>query len=79
VGHSPEVVKSYGFHFLPDLTRGRKEAKRLTGESYVPVLVIDDGQVIGGPRPLNDVLGICRSMRRLCVIASGERFLTDVD
>lgn len=45
-GHSPEVVKSYSFHFLPDLTRGRKEAKRLTGESYVPVLVLDDGQVI---------------------------------
>ena len=47
-GHSPEVVKSYGFHFLPDLTRGRKEVKRLTGESYVPVLVFDDGQVIAG-------------------------------
>jgi glutaredoxin len=45
-GYSPEVVKSYGLHFLPDLTEGRKEAKRLTGESYVPVLVLDDGEVI---------------------------------
>jgi Glutathione S-transferase, N-terminal domain len=45
-GYSPEVVRSYGFSFLPDLTRGRKEAKRLTGESYVPVLVLDNGQVI---------------------------------
>lgn len=45
-GYSPDVVKSYGFSFLPDLTNGRKEAKRLTGESYVPVLVLDDGQVI---------------------------------
>lgn len=45
-GYSPEVVRSYGFSFLPDLTKGRKEAKRLTGESYVPVLVLDDGEVI---------------------------------
>jgi len=45
-GHSPKVVRSYGFSFLPDLTRGRKEAKRLTGESFVPVLVLDDGEVI---------------------------------
>jgi hypothetical protein len=45
-GHSPEVIRSYGFSFLPDLTRGRREAKRLTGESYVPVLVLDDGEII---------------------------------
>ncbi len=45
-GHSPDVVKTYGFARLPDLTSGRKEVKRLTGESFVPVLVLDDGQVI---------------------------------
>jgi hypothetical protein len=45
-GHQPEVVRSYGFGFLPDVTSGRKEVKRLTGQSYVPVLVLDDGQVI---------------------------------
>ena len=45
-GYSPEVVKSYGFSFLPDLTKGRKEATQLTGESYVPVLVLDDGEVV---------------------------------
>ncbi len=45
-GYSPEVVRSYGFSFLPDLTKGRREAKRLTGDSYVPVLVLDDGQVV---------------------------------
>ncbi len=45
-GHSPEVVKSYGLGRLPDLTDGRKEVKRLTGESWVPVLVLDDGEVI---------------------------------
>jgi hypothetical protein len=40
------VVKAYGFARLPDLTRGRREVRRLTGESLVPVLVLDDGEVI---------------------------------
>ena len=46
-GYAPQVVRSYGFAGLPDITRGRKEVKRLTGASYVPVLVLDDGTVIG--------------------------------
>jgi glutathione S-transferase len=45
-GHSPEVVRVYGFAGLPDVTRGRREVKRLTGQSFVPVLVLDDGEVI---------------------------------
>lgn len=45
-GYSPEVVKAYGFAGLPDLTRARKEVKEMTGQSFVPVLVLDDGQVI---------------------------------
>jgi hypothetical protein len=45
-GHSPEVVRCYGLAPLPDVTRGRKEVKRLTGESFVPVLVGDDGEVV---------------------------------
>ena len=45
-GYSPEVVRSYGLAALPDVTRGRKEVKRLTGESLVPVLVLDGGEVI---------------------------------
>ncbi len=45
-GHSPSVVKCYGLARLPDLTRGRREVKRLTGASFVPVLVLDDGEVI---------------------------------
>jgi hypothetical protein len=49
-GHSPEVVKTYGLARLPDLTRGRKVVTRLTGESYVPVLVLDDGEVIKDSR-----------------------------
>jgi hypothetical protein len=45
-GYDPEVVKSYGFGPLPDLTSGRKEVKRLTGQSWVPVLVTDEGEAI---------------------------------
>ena len=45
-GYAPEVERVYSFGFLPDLTKGRREVRRLTGESYVPVLVLDDGQVI---------------------------------
>jgi hypothetical protein len=45
-GHSPEVVKSFGLGALPDVTSGRKEVKRLTGESWVPVLVLGDGEVV---------------------------------
>lgn len=45
-GHSPNVVKVYGLASLPDITRGRKEVKPLTRESFVPVLVLDEGTVI---------------------------------
>lgn len=49
-GHDPEVVKSYGLGVLPEVfnkTPGRQEVKRLTGQLGVPVLVTDDGEVIG--------------------------------
>jgi hypothetical protein len=39
------VVKVYSFRQLPDVTRGRKEIRRVTGDSFVPVLVPDDGEV----------------------------------
>jgi Glutathione S-transferase, N-terminal domain len=45
-GYEPEVIRTYGFGPLPDLTSGRKEVKRLTGQSWVPVLVTDDGEAI---------------------------------
>jgi hypothetical protein len=48
-GHDPEVVRSYGLGALPDFfnnTSGRREVKRLTGNSWVPLLVTDDGTVI---------------------------------
>jgi hypothetical protein len=47
-GHDPKVVRTYGFAFLPDITRGRRRVKKLTGESFVPVLVLDDEAVVAG-------------------------------
>jgi hypothetical protein len=50
-GHDPEIVKSYGLGVLPDFlnrTSGRKEVKRLTGNHWVPALVLDDGEVVQG-------------------------------
>jgi hypothetical protein len=50
-GHEPEVVKSYGFAPLPaalNQTRGRREVQQLTGNRWVPTLVLDDGAVIDG-------------------------------
>ena len=47
-GHSPEVIKAYGLGQLPDFTQARREVKRLTGKSWVPILVLDDGDVIEG-------------------------------
>lgn len=54
-GHEPEVIKSYGLGPLPDFlnrTHGRREARRLTGKSWVPVLVTDDDEVIADSRKI---------------------------
>lgn len=56
-GHSPQVIKSYGLGLLPEpfnRTRGRREVKQLTGRSWVPVLVLDDGKVIEGSHAIVD-------------------------
>ena len=45
-GYEPDVVKAYGYGPLPDFTSGRREVKRLSGTSWVPLLVTDDGDVI---------------------------------
>jgi hypothetical protein len=48
-GHDPEVIRSYGFGLLPDVfnrTSGRREVKELTGQTWVPVLVTDGGEVV---------------------------------
>ena len=49
-GYDPEVKRSYGLGPLPDFmqTSARKEVKRLTGNSWVPTLVLDDGEVVDG-------------------------------
>jgi hypothetical protein len=50
-GYKPDVIRSYGWAALPEAfnqTAGRREVKRLTGNSWVPALVTDDGEVIQG-------------------------------
>jgi hypothetical protein len=51
-GYEPDVKLSYGLgplpSFLNNLTPGRREVKRLTGNYWVPVLVTDDEKVIQG-------------------------------
>jgi hypothetical protein len=54
-GHEPEVIRSYGLAILPrflNATRGRHEVERLTGNRWVPTLVLDDGTVIDGSREI---------------------------
>ena len=57
-GHDPEIVKSYGLAVLPDAlanqTAGRQEVKRLTGDTMVPVLVTDDGEVVKDSKRIAD-------------------------
>jgi hypothetical protein len=46
-GWDPEVRKTYGWGALGDaLNPTRKPVRELTGQSWVPVLVTDDGEVI---------------------------------
>ena len=54
-GHDPEVIRSYGLAPLPWLfnqTRGRREVQELTGNRWVPTLVLDDGTVIDDSRAI---------------------------
>jgi len=54
-GYDPQVVKSYGLGILPkvfNMTKGRQEVERLTGNRMVPTLVLDDGTVIDGSREI---------------------------
>lgn len=56
-GHRPKVVRSYGSGLLPDflnVTPGRREVKRLTGNTWVPVLVTDEDHVVQGSRKIVD-------------------------
>jgi len=55
-GYDPEVKRAHGLGALPgflnNMTPGRREVKRLTGNYWVPVLVKDDGSVIQGSREI---------------------------
>ena len=50
-GYDPEVVKVHGLGvgpgFLHVTTTGRREVEQLSGSTTVPVLVTDEGEVIG--------------------------------
>lgn len=54
-GYEPELVRSYGLGVLPallNMTKGRREVERLTGNRMVPTLLLDDGTVIDGSREI---------------------------
>ena len=53
-GHSPEVVRAYGLGLIPQPVNGprRAEVKRLTGDQWVPALVLDDGTAISGSKEI---------------------------
>lgn len=54
-GHEPEVVRSYGWGLLPswlNRSAGRRQARRLTGSDWVPLLVIGDGRVVQGSKDI---------------------------
>jgi hypothetical protein len=56
-GYEPDVKLSYGFGLMPGLfnrTPGRQEVKRLTGNYWVPVLVLDDGSAVQGASKIID-------------------------
>ena len=57
-GHDPTSSARLGWRLLPDFpfnqTPGRREVKRLTGDSTVPTLILDDGEVVDGSQAIVD-------------------------
>jgi hypothetical protein len=57
-GHEPHVVRTFGAAMLPDIpfnvTPGRIHVKRATGNSEVPMLETDDGEIVQGSRQIVD-------------------------
>lgn len=52
-GHDPEVVKAYGFGPLPMFMQPRrKKVLELSGQTWVPILELDDGEVITGSKEI---------------------------
>jgi hypothetical protein len=53
-GHDPQLVRVFGLGVLPRFMNppGRREVERLSGNPWVPTLVLDDGTVIDGSRSI---------------------------
>src|SRR5688572_803178 len=55
-GYEPEVEKVHGLGVGPRIfqhkTDGRKEVEELSGSPTVPILVLDDGEVIDGSKEI---------------------------
>jgi hypothetical protein len=54
-GHDPQVERAYGWRIFPDVLNvmpGRREAKRRTGSSDVPVLILDDDTTVAGAKAI---------------------------
>jgi hypothetical protein len=54
-GYEPEVVRSYGWGALPsalNFTGGRRAARKLSGDKWLPVLVTDDDEVVSGSQAI---------------------------
>jgi hypothetical protein len=52
-GHDPDVVRSRGWGLLPaalNRSEGRRLAREATGKSWIPLLLMDDGEVIAGSK-----------------------------
>ena len=49
-GYSAEIVPVGGYKLMPWTRRGdvRAEVERLSGQKDVPILVLDDGEVVSG-------------------------------
>jgi hypothetical protein len=54
-GYDPQIEKAYSTRLVPDalqVTSGRKEAKRRTGKTDVPVLILDDDTTVAGSKQI---------------------------
>lgn len=53
-GHEFETVKAHGLGLLPDALNGsrRAEVKQLSGDPWVPLLVLDDGTTVKGSKEI---------------------------
>jgi hypothetical protein len=56
-GHEPEVIRSYGWGLLPaalNRSEGRRLARRVTGKSWLPLLLLETGDAIAGSTRISE-------------------------